>query len=205
MQGRQNAVLCFRGAGAVAHRSKVFDQDEPPVVIIETESHILTLRVVPTYKHLGAKYTMGLDITKEIEARLGSARQAFGEMKLAIFLNKRLPVAARLQFFHSLILSRLLYGCAVWTDVPLTIMKRIDAALMTYYRRIHNIGSWNGHHISDADFLRSHQLPSFRLIWSQNKLVFLQRIAQHGPVFHKALLFRELEAGSGWLFELQPD
>ena len=27
----------------------------------------------------------------------------------------------------------------------------------------------------------------------------------HGPVFHKALLFRELEAGSGWLFELQPD
>ena len=27
----------------------------------------------------------------------------------------------------------------------------------------------------------------------------------HGPVFHKVLLFRELEAGSGWLFELQPD
>ena len=75
---------------------------------------------------------MGLDITKEIEARLGSARQAFEEMKLAIFLNKRLPVAARLQLFHSLILSRLFYGCAVWTDVPLTIMKRIDAALMTY-------------------------------------------------------------------------
>ena len=47
--GKTEAVLCFRGAGAVAHRSKVFDQDEPPVVIIETESHILTLRIVPTY------------------------------------------------------------------------------------------------------------------------------------------------------------
>ena len=35
--------------------------------------------------------------------------------------------------------------------------------------------------------------------------MFLQHVASHEPVFHKALLLREFEAGSGWLFELQPD
>ena len=203
--GKTEAVLCFRGTGATAHRSALFDRDRLPVLVVETESHILSLRVVPTYKHLGAKFTMGLDINKEVNARLGSARQAFEEMKHTIYLNKRLPLAARLQLFQSLILSRLFYGCAVWSDVPTTTVKRIDSALMSYYRRIHNIGYWNGHHISDADLLRSHQLPSFRLLWAQHKLTFLQHVAQHGPVFHKALLFRELEAGSGWLFELQSD
>ena len=32
---------------------------------------------------------MGVDVTREICARIGSARQAFEEMKRPIFLNKR--------------------------------------------------------------------------------------------------------------------
>ena len=112
-RGKTEAVLCFRGPGADAHQSKMFDIDHPPVIVVDTDTHILSLRVVPAYKHLGAQFTVGLDVQAEIAARMCSARQAFEEMKVPIFLNKRLPVPARLQLFQSLILSRLLYGCAV--------------------------------------------------------------------------------------------
>ena len=116
-RGKTEAVINFRGPGSDALRTQLFDRDCSPVLVGETEHHILSLRVVPSYKHLGAQFTMNIDMEKEIFVRLGSARQAFEEMKNQVFLNKRLPLAARIQLFHSLILSRLLYGCAIWTDV----------------------------------------------------------------------------------------
>ena len=89
-RGKTEAVLCFRGPGADALRSQIFDKAVPPVIVIPTDSHLLSLRVVPSYKHLGAQFTMNVDITKEIAVRLGAARQAFEEMKRPIFKNKAL-------------------------------------------------------------------------------------------------------------------
>lgn len=204
-RGKTEAVLCFRGPGADALRSQIFDKAVPPVIVIPTDSHLLSLRVVPSYKHLGAQFTMNVDITKEIAVRLGAARQAFEEMKKPIFLNKRLPVTARIQLFQSLILSRLLYGCAVWSDVPLAVIKKVEATLTAYYRRIYDIGFWTDTHISDEEFLRSKQLTTFRIFWAKHKLTYLQHIAQYGSVYHKALLLRELQTGSGWLTEVTDD
>ena len=204
-RGKTEAVLCFRGPGADLQRLSIFDTGRQPVIVVETESHILSLRVVPSYKHLGAQFTMSVDVTKEISARIGSARQAFEEMKRPIFLNKRLPIPARMQLFQSLIMSRLLYGCAVWSDVPSAMVKKLEATLMAYYRQIHDVGFWKHDHITDDEFRRAQQLPTFRQIWARHKLTFLQHVAQFGTVFHKALLFREMETNKGWLVEMRDD
>ena len=203
--GKTEAVLCFRGPGADSHRLQMFDKDKRPVIVIETSSHILSLRVVPSYKHLGSLYTMGVDVHREIKARIGAARQAFEEMRKPIFANRKLPISARLQLFQSLILSRLLYGCAVWTDVPQALVKKLESTIIQYYRRIYDEGFWNQSQLTDDEFRRSQRLPSFRQFWAQHKLVYLQHVAQHGKVFHKALLLRELQAERGWLFEIQHD
>ena len=204
-KGKTEAVLCFRGPGSDAQRLQIFDTGCQPVIVVDADSHILSLRVVPSYKHLGAQYTMNIDVGREIRARLGAARQAFEEMKKPLFLNKRLPVAARIQLFQSLILSRLLYGCAVWTDVPNALIKKLETTLIAYYRQIHDIGFWNQDHVTDDSFRRAHQLPTFRQFWARHKLTFLQHIAQFGSVFHKSLLLRELCTGRGWLFEMRDD
>ena len=204
-RGKTEAVLCFRGPGADRQRLDIFDTGCQPVIVVDTDSHILSLRVVPSYKHLGAQFTMNIDVSKEIGARISSARQAFEEMKKPLFLNKRLPVAARMQLFQSLILSRLLYGCAVWSDVPAVMVKKLETTLTAYYRQIHDVGFWKYDHITDDAFRREHQLPTFRQIWARHKLIFLQHVAQRGTVFHKALLFRELETTSGWLTEMHDD
>ena len=81
-------------------------------MIVPTLTHILTLRVVAAYKHLGARFLMDADLEQEITARIGSARQAFEEVKRQIFLNKAIPVKGRVQLYSSLILSRLFYGCS---------------------------------------------------------------------------------------------
>ena len=204
-RGKTEAVLCFRGQGSDAQRLQIFDTGCQPVIVVNADSHILTLRVVPSYKHLGAQYTMNIDVSREIRARLGAARQAFEEMKKPLFLNKRLPVAARIQLFQSLILSRLLYDCAVRTDVPNALIKKLETTLIAYYRQIHDVGFWNQDHVTDDSFRRAQQLPTFRQFWARHKLTFLQHIAQFGSVFHKSLLFRELCTGRGWLFEMRDD
>ena len=126
-------------------------------------------------------------------------------MKKPLFLNKRLPVAARTQLFHSLILSRLLYGCAIWTDVPNALVKKLETTLMAYYGQIHDVRFWKQDHVTDDSFRQAQRLPTFRQFWARHKLTFLQHIAQFGTVFHKSLLFRELQTGRGWLFEMQDD
>ena len=77
--------------------------------MVTTDTHILTVRDVPSYRHLGVRFAMNLDVEQEITARLGAAKQAFQQMTKAIFLNRALPVQARISLFQSLVLSRLLF------------------------------------------------------------------------------------------------
>eukprot|EP00435_Cladocopium_sp_Y103_P038877 s1387_g10.t1 len=203
--GKTEAVLMFRGPGAVAQRIQLFDKERSPVIVVDTPTHVLSLKVVASYKHLGARYSMSLDITAEITARLGVARQAFEQMKKAIFLNRQLPATARLQLFNSLVLSRLLHGCAAWSEVPTSTLHKLEATLIKYYRSIFNEGFWSSHKTTDIAFMAAHQIPTFRTLWARHRLCYLQHLAQHGLTFHKALLLAEHATGHGWLAECAQD
>lgn len=115
-------------------------------------------------------------------------------MKKAIFL-----------IFQSLVLSRLLYGCAGWAEVPSRALQRIEAAVTSFYRQICNVGFWQTNRTTDKDILQERGLMSFRLHWAKQRLAFLHHIAQHGQVYHKALLLAEIAAGKGWLVEVCDD
>ena len=90
--GKTEAVLMYRGVGASQRRTCTFDRDDCPSLIVPTQTHILTLRIVAAYKNLGARFHMDADLDQEISARIGSARQAFDEVKRPVFLNKSIPV-----------------------------------------------------------------------------------------------------------------
>ena len=75
--GKSEAVIMYRGKGASAHKPALFDSETPPCIVASTESHVLTLKVVATYRHLGARFTMNADIENEIISRIAMARQAF--------------------------------------------------------------------------------------------------------------------------------
>ena len=186
-------------------RTRTFDRADGPSLIVPTLTHILTLRVVAAYRHLGARFLMDADLEQEITARIGSARQAFEEVKRQIFLNKAIPVKGRVQLYSSLILSRLFYGCSTWADVTSSQLRRLEAMITGHYRRIYDEGFWQQTQSSDRDFCLRHQLQSFRVHWARHRLMFLQHIARHGHPYHWQLLLAEFCHGQGWLHEVRDD
>ena len=88
-KGKTEVVLMYRGRDANSHRSALFDADVPPVIVTTTPTHVLSLRVVPTYRHLGARYTMDIDIHEEIASRMAMAKQAFCQNEEGHFWQPR--------------------------------------------------------------------------------------------------------------------
>eukprot|EP00435_Cladocopium_sp_Y103_P018991 s2370_g4.t1 len=203
--GKTEAVLMFRGPGAPEERAKLFCCERSPCLIVSTNTHILRLRVGSSYKHLGSRFGMNADIDLEINHRLANARQAFAEMKRSIFLNRYVSVQGRLQLYSSLILSRLLYGCAGWSDVSKSQLAHIESQMICHYRQILDDGYWKEQTSTDDDLLHYHQLQTFRVLWARHRLIYLQHLAQHGHAFHLHLLFEEHKYGQGWLHEVSDD
>ena len=204
-KGKSELIVMFRGQGAVVQRTLLFDTGSQPVITTSTETHILSMRVTSSYRHLGVRFAMSLDYDQEVIARVGSAHQAFTQMRKTIFLNKAIPLPGRLVLFQSLILSRLLYGCAVWAELSAASYKKLEATVIGFYRRIYNTGFWTSDHLTDQEFLQCNKLTSFRIFWARHRLCYLQHLAEHGHTFYKSLLLMELQDNKGWLFEVSED
>lgn len=204
-RGKSEIIVMFRGPGAVQCRTGMFDTDHSPTITATTDTHILNVKVTTSYKHLGVRFAMNLDYSQEVLARIGAARQAFEQLRKPIFQSAAIPVEGRIMLFQSLVLSRLFFGCAIWSQLSTATYKKIDAAIIAFYRRIFNKGFWSDEQTSDADFLSSNRLVSFRIFWAKHRLCFLQHLAMQGLTFHKTLLLAEFETGKGWLFEVLDD
>ena len=50
--GKTEIVLMFRGRGAVALRRQVFVRSTSPTLTVTTPTHVLTIRIASTYRHL---------------------------------------------------------------------------------------------------------------------------------------------------------
>jgi len=204
-KGKTEVVMMYRGKDANRFRTSLFDTTTTPTIVASTPSHIVSIRVVPSYRHLGARYTMDLDINDEIISRISMAKQAFEELRRPIFGNRALAVDARIKLYDSLVLSRLLYGCSVWSDVPTSHLKQIETMIMQHHRRIHNMGFWNDSNVSDVEFAATRQIVTFRVHWARHRLVYLQHVSRHALPVHRTLLIEEYNTGKGWLWEVTHD
>eukprot|EP00435_Cladocopium_sp_Y103_P009717 s3557_g2.t1 len=137
----------------------------------------------------------GIKAVREVAAEIKSARQAFAEVKRAIFLNRRVSSQGRAQLYSSLILSRLLFGCANWADISKSQLAQIEGQIMRHCRQIFDDGFWKEHTSTDCDLLHYHQLQTFRVLWARHRLIYLQHLAQHGHPFHLQLLYTALIKG----------
>ena len=202
-RGKTEAVMSFRGAGSNEQKLKTFVATEAPVIHVATDDHLIQLRIAADYKHLGMKFCMDADLHHEIHCRLGMARAAYQEIKTSVLQNRRIPAVARLQLFDSLIASRLFYGCATWSWVSASDLAKLEAQLMTFYRRILDIGFWNrSESITDQKLRAMHGLPTFRILWEKIRLGYLRHVALCQHSFYHEALIAEFETGRGWLHEV---
>ena len=204
-QGKTEVVLMYRGKDANKHRIKTFDTSRAPTIVTTTPTHVLSIRVVPSYRHLGARYTMDLDINEEVAHRMAMAKQAFEEMRHAVFGNRSLAIDARVTLYDSLVLSRLLYGCSAWSDIPGTLVRQLEAMIIGHHRRMRNEGFWTASDLNDEAFVKKYQIITFRVHLARHRLGYVQHLARHALPVHLTLLLQELETGKGWLCEAAQD
>jgi len=60
--GKTEVVVMFRGPGTTQCRTQLFDRDSQPRITVATDTHIIGLRVASSYRHLGVRFAMNLDI-----------------------------------------------------------------------------------------------------------------------------------------------
>lgn len=197
--------MMHRGHQPERYRAALFSADRIPVVAAASEEYALSVRVVASYRHLGTRQGMYADIDQELKARMGQARQAYEELRKPLFSGSKLPVGTKLRLFQSLILSRMMYGCAVWSDIPATLLRKLESCIVSYYRRLTNDGWWNAACSTTHELLAKHRLPTFRIFLAKTRLLYLRHLAMHRKPFHWELLLAEYSNGTGWLCEVWSD
>lgn len=134
--GKTELAFMFRGPRASDMRNKYFGPQATPKLVITTDTHAVTLRLVATYKHLGSMCHADGDLQTEVKHRINQAKQAFAETRRPVFCNKAIPVHIRIRLFQSLIESRLFYAIATWNNPNQVQTKLVDGMMMKCYRTI---------------------------------------------------------------------
>eukprot|EP00438_Fugacium_kawagutii_P022960 Skav226797 [mRNA] locus=scaffold8:603244:608673:- [translate_table: standard] len=198
---KTEAVLMFRGPGAVEARLRLFRNDNIPKLVVPCQDHIITLQLSATYKHLGGRYGMSGDLQTELLYRQREARRAFAELRRPLFGNQKVSVRTRLQLLQSLVLTKLLYGAAVWADLS-------DAQMiyMQWVRSITRRFSWDAtDRTSDARLRAEFHLPTIRLILAKMRLRYLHFVVHWADAWYVNLLLLDGSAEGSWLQALGVD
>ena len=59
--GKTEAVIMFRAPGCNVWRSRTFDTHDQPRLVASSATHVLSVRIVSRYRHLGARSGMNAD------------------------------------------------------------------------------------------------------------------------------------------------
>ena len=148
---------------------------------------------------------MDADLDHEISCRSAIARTAFHEVRRQIFRNQALSVQTRITLLHSLVFSKLFYGCGSWYEIPRRVAAQLDGLMIRFYRSVVDKGFWNDSHATDAELRAHHALPTFRVHLAVARLRFFQHVAKHDHDFHRSLLLEERTYNKGWLLEVEDD
>ena len=202
-KGKTSAVLTFRGPGAGEFRKKYQLHTRPGVMCEFPDGVEEWLHFVPAYRHLGTLFASSHDLTCELRARVGMAKAALTQLSRPILANKNLPVRLRLQFFHSLVATKLFFGLGSWPTPTPKQLQYFQGCYISMLRRVLKVG----HQPLPAEqILVLAGTAEVRARLAVERLLYAQRLFRTGPAFLHMLLHREHACLEGsWLHGLFAD
>ena len=202
-KGKTSAVLTLKGQGASALRKKYLLNSRPGVMCTFDDGSSEWLHFTPAYRHLGTQFTSSHDLTCELRARAGMAKSSFAQLAKPILTNKNLPTNLRLQFFHSLVMTKFFFGLGSWptpTPKQLQYLQGVFAALL---KRVLRVGQL---HLPADQMFAIANMPETRVKLAVERLLYAQRLFRTGPAFLHNMLHREFACVEGsWLHGLRAD
>ena len=103
------------------------DSDVQPCIVASAESHMAT------YRHLGAKFNMNVDIEGEVFSQIGICSSGVPAGDAGHFSQSMSCFERAHSAVGSLITTRVLYGCSVWTDAPTALLKKVEALIIDHH------------------------------------------------------------------------
>ena len=119
---KTEVIVDIRGAGKKAVLKEItFDHGSVlkiPGGMVAEGSPDIALRVVTHYKHMGRHAAARHDMVAEAKMRAGTMYVAYRQLRSKVFKHTLAPRQVRVGLTKSLQHSRLLFGCALWHNVP---------------------------------------------------------------------------------------
>ena len=214
-KGKTSAVVSFRGTGAPLLRQH-FQLGPRPGDEVVIDGQTFFLHYVPSYKHLGTIFAANHRMDLEIRSRIGQAQAAFNLIAKPILTNRHLPERNRVQLFRSLVETKLFFGLGAWLTPTHRQMAKIKAVLLRMLQKVLRFTKDTMLSTPTAEVFRRTQQPDPRVRLATDRLLYAQRLWEHGPADLQHLLHREqalcqtswmegLVADLEWLRKLEPD
>ena len=204
-KGKTSAVLALRGTGAPEVRSQYL-LNQVAGIDLDGQQAGNFLHFVPHYKHLGVQFVASNAATLEIDMRIGQAKQAYCEMRKAVFGNRHVREATRLKLMDSLIFSRLSFGQCAWPDPTHRQAARLRACVNKMYRDVTGHQYWEDTPQTTEEIYGKHHLLDIRVRLARDRLQYASRLYRFGPPTLLAALDEEAAVCKrSWIGGLQED
>jgi hypothetical protein len=202
-KGKTSAVVTFKGTKAGELRKKFQLNSQPGTLCTFDDGASEWLHFVSTYRHLGTLFASNHDLHCELKTRVGIAKAAFAQLAKPILTNRNLPCHLRLQFFQSLIATKLFFGLGAWVTPAPKHLQYLQNALVGMLKRVLRI---NQDHVPTDKVLMRAQTAEVRARLAVDRLLYAQRLFRTGPAFLHHLLHQEYACTSqSWFHGLRAD
>ena len=100
-----------------------------------------TLKKVECFRYLGSNISYNCRVDDEINHRICQATGAFGRLVYRVFKNQNLKLETKIDVYHAVVISALIYGSETWT-LDRSQIRSLERFHLSSLRK--NLGiSWN--------------------------------------------------------------
>ena len=133
----------------------------------------------PKFCYLGTTITSQLDSSEDISTRINKARGIFFHMR-PLFRAKYIPMKLRCQFYKSIVLNTLIWGCDGWA-LKTNDLKNLQRFQNDCARSIYGVTRWHHEHehLKMDTIYKELDLQPVEETIQKRTLDFLKKIASH--------------------------
>ena len=197
--GKTAVLVTPCGAGSRRWKTRLFGPVSDGYFHCLGEHHPYRIPLVTGYTHLGGNVHFSGNIKKELRLRVGQAHQEFNKHRTLLYQNRHFGMDKRREMFHSLILSRLLYGAETWVFHDQRSRDYLHGSLIGLFKRLLKCRAST--HISDEEVLFRTGLSSPTDLLRARRLRYLGSLCAIGETTCWGLLNRDRE----WVCLVQDD
>ena len=202
-KGKTSAVMTLKGAPSGELRTQYQLHANPGVYRPFEDGQTEWLHFVPTYRHLGTLFASNHPLHCELRSRVGMAKSAFAQLAKPILTNKFMPCKLRLQYFQSLIATKLYFGLGAWSTPTPKQIQYLQGALIAMLKRVLRIGQ---ERIPADRVLMLANTAEIRVRLAVERLLYAQRLFRTGPPFlHHLLQIEFTQIEHSWMHGLRAD